>query len=245
MYRGSVRMLFGFIFLSCGILLIVSAAVNIYRNIWLKRNGILVSATVVDIYRRRRGGKHKSRIQYHPVFEYLVDEELVKARGPGAAEVGYPVGTVMEIRYHPKRPKRILTGKPVTSADIAPIWIGIVFIIGSLLSMLGVKLPEFTAPGYLAPVVILLVFIILIVIIVKLLRGFRKRYTQHALTERTADNVLVAAKNENRTISFQFVNGNTIDYIVPEAVYNELQAGDWGKLTFQGSLFISFEKTYR
>ena len=80
-----------------------------------KRNGILVSATVVDIYRRRRGGKHKSRIQYHPVFEYLVDEELVKARGPGAAEVGYPVGTVMEIRYHPKRPKRILAGKPVTS----------------------------------------------------------------------------------------------------------------------------------
>ena len=193
MYRGSVRMLFGFIFLSCGILLIVSAAVNIYRNIWLKRNGILVSATVVDIYRRRRGGKHKSRIQYHPVFEYLVDEELVKARGPGAAEVGYPVGTVMEIRYHPKRPKRILTGKPVTSADIAPIWIGIVFIIGSLLSMLGVKLPEFTAPGYLAPVVILLVFIINRYYC-QITSGFPKRYTQHALTERTADNVLVAAK---------------------------------------------------
>jgi hypothetical protein len=57
--------------------------------------------------------------------------------------------------------------------------------------------------------------------------------------------VLVAAKNENNTITFQFVNGNSIDYMVQEPVYNELRVGDWGNLTFQGSLFIRFERTYQ
>jgi hypothetical protein len=66
-------MLFEIIFLSFGILLIVSAAANILRNMRIKKKGILVSATVVDIHRTSRAGKNKSRMQYHPVFEYRVN----------------------------------------------------------------------------------------------------------------------------------------------------------------------------
>ena len=83
-------MLFEIIFLSFGILLIVSAAANILRNMRIKKKGILVSATVVDIHRTSRAGKNKSRMQYHPVFEYRTDGGPVKTRGPGAAEVKHP-----------------------------------------------------------------------------------------------------------------------------------------------------------
>jgi hypothetical protein len=107
-----MQMLFEVIFLSFGIVLIVSAAANIHRNMRIKREGILVSATVVDIHRTSKAGKNKSRTQYHPVFEYRV-------------------------------------------------------------------------------------------------------------------------------------NGNSINYVIPESAYNDLRAGDWGNLTFQGSLFIRFERTYR
>lgn len=81
--------------------------------------------------------------------------------------------------------------------------------------------------------------------VVKSLRGAENKLTQNVLSGKTANNVLVAAKNENNTITFQFVNGNSNDYMVPEPVYNELRVGDWGNLTFQGSLFIRFERTYQ
>lgn len=239
-------MLFEIIFLSFGILLIVSAAANILRNLRIKREGILVSATVVDIHRTSKAGKNKSRTQYHPVFEYRTDGGPVKTRGPGATEVKYPIGTVLEIRYDPQRPDRILVGESVATGYFAPIWIGITLIAGSALSMIGVKLPNLGASaGYLVFGGMLLLFAFIIFIIVKSLRGARNKFAQHVLTEQTANNVLVAAKNESSTITFQFVNGNSINYVVPELVYNDLREGDWGNLTFQGSLFIRFERTYR
>lgn len=246
MYWGSIRVVFEVIFFSFGILLIVSAVAGIYRNMRIKREGILVSATVVDIHRKSKAGKNKSRMQYYPVFEYRVDDEPVKTRGPGATEVKYPVGTVLEIRYDPQRPGRILVGEPVAAGDIASIWIGITFTVGSVLSMIGVKLPKLGASTkYLVFAGMLLIFAIIAFIIVKSLRGTKNKLEQHVLSERTANNVLVASKNENSTITFQFVNGNSMNYVVPETVYNDLRAGDWGNLTFQGSLFIRFEQTYR
>jgi len=239
-------MLFDFIFLSFGIVLIVSATANILKKIRIKREGILVSATVVDIHRTSKAGKNKSRTQYHSVFEYRVNGEPVKTRGPGAAEVKYPVGTVLEIRYDPQKPERILVGEPVATGDIAPIWIGIVFTAGSVLSMIGVKLPKLGDTAvYLVFAGMLLLFAMFIFIIVKSLKGAKNKLAQHVLSGQMAENVLVAAKNENSTITFQFVNGNSINYVVPESAYNDLQAGDWGNLTFQGSLFIRFERTYR
>jgi len=241
-----MQMLFDFIFLSFGIVLIVSATANILKKIRIKREGILVSATVVDIHRTSKAGKNKSRTQYHSVFEYRVNGEPVKTRGPGAAEVKYPVGTVLEIRYDPQKPERILVGEPVATGDIAPIWIGIVFTAGSVLSMIGVKLPKLGDTAvYLVFAGMLLLFAMFIFIIVKSLKGAKNKLAQHVLSGQMAENVLVAAKNENSTITFQFVNGNSINYVVPESAYNDLQAGDWGNLTFQGSLFIRFERTYR
>jgi hypothetical protein len=241
-----MQMLFEVIFLSFGIVLIVSAAANIHRNMRIKREGILVSATVVDIHRTSKAGKNKSRTQYHSVFEYRVNGEPVKTRGPGAAEVKYPVGTVLEIRYDPQKPERILVGEPVATGDIAPILIGIAFTAGSVLSMICVKLPKLgDSAGYLVFAGMLLLFAMIIFIIVKSLKGAKNKFAQHVLSGQTAKNVLVAAKNENSTITFQFVNGNSINYVVPESAYNDLQAGDWGNLTFQGSLFIRFERTYR
>ena len=246
MYLGATQMLFEIIFLSFGIVLIVSATANILKKIRIKREGILVSATVVDIHRTSKAGKNKSRTQYHSVFEYRVNGEPVKTRGPGAAEVKYPVGTVLEIRYDPQKPERILVGEPVATGDIAPIWIGIVFTAGSVLSMIGVKLPKLGASTkYLVFAGMLLIFAIIAFIIVKSLRGTKNKLEQHVLSERTANNVLVASKNENSTITFQFVNGNSMNYVVPETVYNDLRAGDWENLTFQGPLFIGFERTHR
>ena len=246
MYLGATQMLFEIIFLSFGIVLIVSATANILKKIRIKREGILVSATVVDIHRTSKAGKNKSRTQYHSVFEYRVNGEPVKTRGPGAAEVKYPVGTVLEIRYDPQKPERILVGEPVATGDIAPIWIGIVFTAGSVLSMIGVKLPKLGDTAvYLVFAGMLLLFAMFIFIIVKSLKGAKNKLAQHVLSGQMAENVLVAAKNENSTITFQFVNGNSINYVVPESAYNDLQAGDWGNLTFQGSLFIRFERTYR
>lgn len=243
---GSMQMLFEFIFLSFGILLIVSAAANILRNMRIKREGILVSATVVDIHRTSRAGKNKSRTKYHPVFEYRVDGRPVRTRGPGTAEVKYSFGTVLEIRYDPQRPERVLVGEPAATGYIAQIWIGITFTVGSVLSSIGVKLPKLGASAkYLVFACMLLLFVMIILIIVKSLRGAKNRFAQHILSGQTAKNVLVATKNENSTITFQFVNGNRINYVVPESAYNELRAGDWGNLTFQGSLFIRFERTYR
>jgi hypothetical protein len=112
--------------------------------------------------------------------------------------------------------------------------------------MIGVKLPKLGASAkYLVFAGMLLLFAIIAFIIVKSLRGAKNKLEQHVLSERTANNVLVASKNENSTITFQFVNGNSMNYVVPETVYNDLRAGDWGNLTFQGPLFIGFERTYR
>lgn len=239
-------MLFEIIFLSFGILLIVSAAANILRNMRIKKKGILVSATVVDIHRTSRAGKNKSRMQYHPVFEYRTDCGPVKTRGSGAVAVKHPVGTVLQIRYDPQRPEQILVGESVAAGHITPICIGIAFTIGSVLSMIGVKPLKLGGSAlYLVFAGMLLLFAMIIFAIVKSLRGAKNKFAQHVLSEQTAKNVLVAAKNENSTITFQFVNGNSINYVVPEWVYNDLRAGDWGNLTFQGSLFIRFEQTYR
>lgn len=239
-------MLFEIIFLSIGILLIVLAVANIFRNMRLKREGILVRATVVDIHRTKRASKHTSYTQYHPVFEYPVDGKSVKTRGPGSAKVDYSVGMVTEIRYDPRRPERILVGESLARGHIPPILIGMAFIVGSVLSMLGVKLPSLGASaGYLVFTGMLLFFVLLIVVIVKSLRGTKNKFAQSILSEQTANNVLVAAKNEDCTITFEFVNGNRINYLVPESTYKDLREGEWGKLTFQGSLFLRFEKTYR
>jgi hypothetical protein len=240
-----MKMFFEIIFLSAGILLVVPAVVKILRNMRIKRDGIPVNATVVDIHRTRKAGKNKSRTYYHPVFEYRVDGRPVNTRGPGSVEVKYPVGTVLEIRYDPQRPERILAGESAAAGNIAPIWIGIAFIVGFVLSMTGIKLPKLGASaGYLVFAGMLLFLAIIIFVIVKSLRGAKNKFTQKVLSGQTASNVLVAAKNENGTITFQFVNGNRIDYTVPETAYNGLQEGDWGNLTFQGSLFIRFERTY-
>jgi len=241
-----MQMLFETIFLASGILLIVMPAAKILRNIRIKRSGIPVSATVVDIHRTSRAGKNKSRTQYHPVFEYRVDGMPVRTRGPGAAEAKYNVGTVLGIRYDPKKPECILVGQPAAAGNIVPILIGIVFTVGSILSMIGVKLPKLgSSAGYLVFAGTLLFFVMIIFAVVKSLRGAENKLTQNVLSGKTANNVLVAAKNENNTITFQFVNGNSNDYMVPEPVYNELRVGDWGNLTFQGSLFIRFERTYQ
>lgn len=134
----------------------------------------------------------------------------------------------------------------VAAGDIASIWIGITFTVGSVLSMIGVKLPKLGDTAvYLVFAGMLLLFAMFIFIIVKSLKGAKNKLAQHVLSGQMAENVLVAAKNENSTITFQFVNGNSINYVVPESAYNDLQAGDWGNLTFQGSLFIRFERTYR
>lgn len=239
-------MFFQILFLLVGILLVVPAAFNILRNMRIKREGILVSATVVDIQRTRRASKNISHLQYHPVFEYLADGRPVKTRGPGNAEVKYPVGTVLDIRYDPQRPERILIGELVAKGYIAPILIGIALIIGSVMSMLDVDLPELgSSAGYIVFVVMLLLFVIIIISIVRSLRGAGHNIAERVLSGQTAGNVLVAAKNENSTITFQFVNGNQINYVVPESVYEDIRVGDWGNLTFQGFLFIQFERTYR
>ncbi len=239
-------MFFEIIFLTLGSVLILSSSVTIIRNMRLKRVGVPVSATVVDIHRTRRAGKNVSHTQYHPVFEYYVSGKPTKAQGPGTSEVKYSVGTVMEILYDPYKPERILVDNAAAAGSTAPIWIGIALVVGSVLSMSGIKLPKAGTPsGYIVLSVMLLFFALIIFIVVRSIRGVGKKLTQHALTEQTSDNVLIAAKKENSTITFQFVNGNQIDYIVPESAYSDLQEGDWGKLTFHGTIFVRFERTYR
>lgn len=239
-------MFFEMIFLSVGILLIVSVLPKILRNLRMKRKGIRVTATVVDIHRTSKASKNRSYTQYHPVFEYPVDGSLMRTRGPGAMQVKYDVGTIAEIRYDPQKPDRILVGESAATGYIASIWIGIVFITGSILSMIGIKLPDFGASaGYLVFAGMLLLFALFIFMIIKSLRSARNTLSQQVLSGQTANNVLVAEKNEGSTIVFQFSNGNRINYVVPESVYNDLRVGDWGNLTFQGSLFIGFERTYR
>jgi len=239
-------MLFEIIFLFFGSLLIVVPAARILKKMRLKRDGILVSATVVDIHRERRAGKNKSRTYYHPVFEYPVDGRTVKNRGPGELDARYSVGTVFTIRYDPQNPQRILVGESVATGSIAPIIIGIAFIAGSVLSMSGVKLPEFKASaGYYVFAGMLLIFAVITISIVKSMRQAKNKLSQRIQSGHMANNVLVAAKKDNSTIVFQFVNGNQIDYVVPESDYDELQTGDWGNLTFQGSQYIRFERTHR
>ena len=239
-------MIFEIIFLFFGILLIISSAISILKHMRIKRNGIFVSATVVDIHRTSRAGKHKSRTQYHPVFEYRVNGQPVRTRGPGSLEVKYPIGKVLEIRYDPKKPERILVGDQVAMGNIAPIVIGIILAFCSVLSIIGVELPESgDSAGYLMFVCLLLLFAMITFIIFKSKKGTKNKIAQRILSKQTANNVLVVAKNDNNTITFQFVNGNSINYMVPESVYNNLKPGDWGNLTFQGSLFIRFERTYR
>lgn len=238
-------MLFEIIFLSVGILLIVSAVTKIFRNMRIKKKGIPVNATVVDIHRTNLASKNRSRTQYHSVFEYRVNDRLVRTQGPGELEVKYPIGTVSEIRYDPQKPDRILVGDQAVMGNVAPLLFGIIFAVGSVLSMVGVKLPKSgETAGYIVLVCLLLIFTI-IYIFLKSLMGKRNEYARQSLSRHTANNVLVVAKKDNNTITFQFVNGNRIDYMVPESVYNDLREGDWGNLTFQGSLFIQFERTYR
>ena len=188
-------MFFEIIFLFFEYCFIISAVINILKYMRIKRNGILVSATVVDIHRKSRAGKHKSRTQYHPVFEYRINGQPVQARGPGSLEVKYPIGTVLEIRYDPQRPEQILAGESVARGNIAPIVIGIIFVFCSVLSIIGVKMPKLgDFAGYFVFVGLLLLFIIILFIIGKSLKDNKNKFSQRGLSRHTANNVLVVAK---------------------------------------------------
>jgi hypothetical protein len=92
---------------------------------------------------------------------------------------------------------------------------------------------------------LLLLLALIIFIIVRAGKGIKRGVIKQVLTEHTASNVIVAAKNQKGIVTFQFKNTNKVDCAVPECVYNDVQVNDKGILTFQGLRFIRFEITGR
>lgn len=45
-------------------------------------------------------------------------------------------------------------------------------------------------------------------------------------------------------VTFEFENGNRAEFRVPKSEYGLLVAGDVGKLSFQGTRYIGFERNY-
>ncbi|MGI6561514.1 MAG: DUF2500 family protein [Clostridia bacterium] len=236
-------MLFEIIFLSAGIFLIGSAITGILRNVHVKKTGISVTAAIVDIRQSRRAGKNKSYTLYCPIFEYRVDGKVIKTKGPASTHVPYSIGSVTEIQYDPKKPNRIVTQESPVKGHVTPCLIGGFFVFGSVLSMTRDKPLELK--GFAVFFVILLVVSLFAFIIIKALRAYISKTKRDILEGRTANNVLVAAKKDNNTVVFEFVNGNRISFEVPESVYKELCPKDRGTLTFKNLQFINFERTYR
>ncbi|MEA4971420.1 MAG: DUF3592 domain-containing protein [Candidatus Pelethousia sp.] len=108
------------IFIFVGISAILLPVVAIRRMRRLKREGVRASATVIDNIRGTGRGT-----RYYPVLEYLVDGKLVRAEGGDTPGGKYPVGTVLEICYDPRKPEQVLVGEPKLAGYIFLMIIGV------------------------------------------------------------------------------------------------------------------------
>ncbi len=117
------------VFIFVGVSAILLPVVAMRRMQRLKREGVRVSATVIDNIRGIGRGT-----RYYPVLEYLVDSKLVRAEGGDTPRGKYPVGTVLEIRYDPRKPEQVLVGEPKLAGYIFLMIIGVACIAAGMLA---------------------------------------------------------------------------------------------------------------
>lgn len=70
-----------------------------------------------------------------------------------------------------------------------------------------------------------------------------KRYSTHTSTAAGADNMAMHHTYHTYYMTFEFESGDRMEFSVPSGLYGLSVEGDRGKLLFQGTKFISFERT--
>ena len=102
-------------------------------------------------------------------------------------------------------------------------------------------------PEVLVPLIFIIVIVMFIVTAVKGISQWSKNNNSPRVT---ADATVVAKRNRvwgdhshtDYYATFQFESGDRLELVVPHNQFGYLVEGDHGKLTFQGSRFVSFER---
>lgn len=71
-----------------------------------------------------------------------------------------------------------------------------------------------------------------------------KIVTKHADTTYTHHEDMMSSSHTTYYVTFEVESGDRIELVVPSSEYGFMVEGDQGKLTFQGTRYISFDRNY-
>lgn len=71
-----------------------------------------------------------------------------------------------------------------------------------------------------------------------------KIVTKRADTTYTSQQDMMASSHTTYYVTFEVESGDRIELVVPRSEYGFMVEGDQGKLTFQGTRYISFDRNY-
>lgn len=71
-----------------------------------------------------------------------------------------------------------------------------------------------------------------------------KIVTKHADTTYTSQQDMMTSSHTTYYVTFEVESGDRIELVVPRSEYGFMVEGDQGKLTFQGTRYLSFDRNY-